>query len=136
MVSHSGYHPLAGVWKCWKDPNKNTCMHITSAQHLLHDLIGDCGGVDELVSIVPDISKAKVNGEQHPDSLRQLVPLGSFVSSTLLELLIPPCDVLKGFRLTDSSSRISESTIVSSEDWEDEAIEYDRASAHGPLAKG
>ena len=70
------------------------------------------------------------------DSLRQLVPLGSFVSSTLLELLIPPCDVLKGFRLTDSSSRISESTIVSSEDWEDEAIEYDRASAHGPLAKG
>jgi hypothetical protein len=95
-------------------------------------------GMQPVVIIVPFPTKLPLSLLLYSasDSLHQFTPLSSFASSTLLVLLIPPRDVRKGFLLSCSSSSISESTMFSSGDWEDEADVHDRASAHGPLAKG
>ncbi|KAJ3527760.1 hypothetical protein NMY22_g9664 [Coprinellus aureogranulatus] len=74
IVSHSGFHPLTGSWRCSKDSGKAMCTHINSAKDLLRDLVGDCGSVEDLASIVPsDTLKLKSPGNENRSISHQYV---------------------------------------------------------------
>lgn len=119
-------------------------LHSEDRASLHPGLLGSQGtprirhGIQPVVIVVPcsaELPLSQLLYSASSDSLHQFIPF-NFAPSRLLVSLILPNDVLESLGLKCSSSRISKSTIVSSEDWEDEAGVHNGASVHGPLANG